>query len=230
MIFAPLTRLCSLAAGAMLSLFVSSSVSGPAWSQNYDAALQVRFGTFLQAGGVSGNASNSTSSTSDPLRYFSKGIGIVSGVELVNKGGLTVGVEIDSVLMDGKASPLFQQVGIDWVVTARARVGVHLRNDLMWYVSGGPALRGSEFTTSAGKTARTRWGGAGGTGLEWDYGGGILFGEYLFAGFGAVDSLVGANQFRYDADVHAFRLGLKFKVGHDHYNDDVAERIGRVSK
>lgn len=209
---------------------MSFVAAAPALSQNTDAALQVRFGTFLQAGGVDGSATNSTTSTTDPIRYFSKGIGIVSGIELVNKGGLTVGVEINSVLMDGKASPLFLQVGLDWVVTARARAGVHLRNDLMWYVSGGPALRGSEFTTSAGKTARTRWGTAGGTGLEWDYGGGILFGEYIYAGFGAVDSTVGSNNFQYDANVHAFRLGLKFKIGHDHYHDDVAERIGRTSK
>lgn len=222
-------NVCSLAqtmvVGALLSL-----TSAPAAAQNTDAALQVRFGTFLQAAGVNGTANNITDQTSDPIRYFSKGIGIVSGIELVNIGGLTVGAEIDSVLMDGKATPLDQQVGIDWVVTARARAGVHLRNDLMWYASTGPALRGTEFTTVIGKTARTRWGWASGTGLEWNYGGGILFGEYMYSGFAPVRGLVAGDTYRYDMDVHAFRLGLKFKIGHDHYHDDVAERIGRVSK
>ena len=216
-----------LFAGALLS-----GVAGtPAVAQNTDAAVQVRFGTFLQGGGVRGTATLEPAGTSDPIRYFSKGIGIVSGVELVNKGGLTIGAEIDSVLMDGKATPLFQQFGIDWMATARVRAGVHLRNDLMWYASTGPALRGTEFTTASAKIARTRFGWSGGTGLEWDYGGGILFGEYMFASFGAVDTGQGtANTYHYDANVHAFRVGLKFKIGHDHYHDDVAERIGRVSK
>ena len=231
-----MTRVCTATVGSLLvGAFVSLLTVAPAAAQNYDAALQVRFGTFLQGGGVQGRASKEATvdgdpMTSDPIRYFSPGVGIVSGIELVNKGGLTLGAEIDAVLMGGKANPLFQQVGIDWVVTARARAGVHLRNDLMWFVSAGPALRASEFTTVIGKTARTRWGWSGGTGLEWDYGGGILFGEYMYAGFGAVESLVAGSNYHYDANIHALRIGLKFKIGHDHYHDDVAERIGRVSK
>jgi opacity protein-like surface antigen len=234
-VFKTLTAMACLVAGVI-------SLPGTVSAQNRDAGLQVRFGSFLQGAIVNGDASVSPLvGTDGPFAYFSKGIGIVSGIEIVNKRGWNYGVEIDAAFMDGKTDKLGQQFGIDYVVTARARVGTHVRPDLLWYASTGPALRGSDLTTSrtsatttttetALKFNRTRWGWAIGTGLEWDYGGGILFGEYLYAGFGNVEVVERATPrtFNYDAHTHAFRVGLKFKVGHDHYyHDDVAERIGR---
>ncbi len=220
-------------------------------AQNYDANLQVRFGSFLQGAAVVGDGSLVTTTTpaptpagpgvptsvseSGPLGYFSKGIGFVSGIEIVNKRGWNYGVEIDAAFMDGRSTRFDQQFGIDYIVTARGRLGRHVRPDLLWYASTGPALRGSDFTSQT-KINRTRLGWSFGTGLEWDYGGGILFGEYVFAGFGSVSHELTNNTvtgtvvraYDYDAHAHMFRIGLKFKVGHDHYyHDDVAERIGR---
>jgi opacity protein-like surface antigen len=202
--------------------------TGPAAAQNYDANLQVRFGSFFQGALVKGDATTSAISGGDgPFSYFSKGIGFVSGIEIVNKHSWNYGVEIDAAFMDGKTEKFGQKFGVDYVVTARARLGHHVRPDVLWYASTGPALRGSDLTT-AEKLNRTRWGWSFGTGLEWDYGGGILFGEYTYAGFGVVNHVSGGTAYNYDADAHMFRLGLKFKVGHDHYyHDDVAERIGR---
>jgi hypothetical protein len=217
----------TLKALAVLSAF-AVSLSEAVVAQNYDAGLQVRFGSFFQGAVVGGNASVAPSvGTDGPFAYFSKGVGFASGIELVNKRGWNYGVEIDAAFMDGKTDKLGAQFGVDYVVTARARAGTHVRPDLLWYASTGPALRGSDFT-SGSKFNRTRLGWAFGTGMEWDYGGGILFGEYMFAGFGGVDQAVDGRSFQYDAHAHVFRLGLKFKVGHDHYyHDDVAERIGR---
>jgi opacity protein-like surface antigen len=220
-VFKTLTALIGLLAGAV-------SQAGTTAAQNYDAQLQVRFGSFLQGAVVNGTTTTTPAVATDgPFTYFSKGIGIVSGVEIVNKRGWNYGVEIDAAFMDGNNGKAGRQIGIDYVVTARARAGTHVRPDLLWYASTGPALRGSDLTTTQ-KFNRTRWGWSFGTGLEWDYGGGILFGEYMFAGFGGVDQAVGANTLHYDAHAHALRVGLKFKVGHDHYyHDDVADRIGR---
>ncbi len=205
----------------------AATTTDRAAAQNYDAGLQVRFGSFFQGAIVKGDASLTPSTGTDgPFTYFSKGVGFVSGIELVNKRGWNLGVEIDAAFMDGKTTKLNAQFGVDYVVTARVRAGTHIRPDLLWYASTGPALRGSDLTTNQ-KFNRTRLGWSFGTGLEWDYGGGILFGEYMYAGFGSVDQTIGVNTFQYDAQAHAFRLGLKFKVGHDHYHDDVAERIGR---
>jgi opacity protein-like surface antigen len=222
----------TLTALAGIGLSVAAYAT-PCLAQNYDANLQVRYGSFLQGAIVKGDASVSPSTGEDgPFSYFSKGIGIVSGLEIVNKRGWSYGVEIDAAFMDGKTTKLGQQFGVDYIVTARGRLGRHARPDLLWYASTGPALRGSDLTTSANPIAakfnRTRWGWSVGTGLEWDYGGGILFGEYMYSGFGDVRIAATADDFSYDANAHTFRLGLKFKVGHDHhYHDDVAERIGR---
>jgi opacity protein-like surface antigen len=221
---------------ALVCLITGAHVhSTTAVAQNYDANLQVRFGSFFQGAIVKGDATVTPSvGTDGPFSYFSKGIGFLSGIEIVNKRGWTYGIEIDAAFMDGHTDKLGQQFGVNYIVTARARAGTHVRPDLLWYASTGPALRGSDLTTApptATKFNRTRWGWAIGTGLEWDYGGGILFGEYLYTGFADVGNTVNGDTFNYDANAHMFRLGLKFKVGHDHYyHDDVAERIGRPQR
>ena len=53
-----MTRVCTATVDSLLvGAFVSLLTAAPAAAQNYDAALQVRFGTFLQGGGVQGRAS-----------------------------------------------------------------------------------------------------------------------------------------------------------------------------
>ncbi len=101
--------------------------------------------------------------------------------------------------------------------------------ELLVYGTGGVAWAGlgvEDVTFSAGVGSsldanKTLTGWVAGGGMEYDfrdYFGTILFAEYLVGGF---DSWKNVPSFAadLDADVHTFRLGVKFKVGHDYYED-----------
>lgn len=236
MLRATFARVTTAAGGIATALWC---LAAPAAAQNYDAGLQVRFGSFLQGAAIRGNAAMEPTAGNDgPFSYFSKGIGVASGLEYVTRRGWNFGIEVDAAFMDGRTNALGQQFGIDYIVTARGRIGAQLRPDILLYATGGPALRGSDLNTTQTnvgtnttglKFSRSNFGWSAGGGVEWDYGGGILFAEYLYSDFGQtnITEAVTPRDFHYNADAHMFRLGLKFKVGHDHYHDDVAERIGR---
>ena len=57
-----------------------------------------------------------------------------------------------------------------------------------------------------------------GVGAEYSWHHVILFGEYNFANFGARQFTINDVRHETDADVHALRLGVKFKVGHDYHD------------
>ncbi len=101
---------------------------------------------------------------------------------------------------------------------------------MLWYGTIGVAFLGTEAQTGSLKVSSTQTGLAIGTGLEYDFGGGMLFAEYLFTGFGDIDASTATTNYTYNADLHTFRVGVKFKVGHDWYYDDVAARTGRPLK
>ena len=220
---------------AILAIAAMSLSGAAALAQNYDAQHQVRTGFMFQPGFVTGSANEATSAQSGSFDFGTLGLGATAGLEWVNRHGTSWGVEIDGVAMQGNGRPLAQNFGADYLATVRLRAGRHVRQDLFWYATAGLGALGVEARIGGQfgnliKVSDTKVGVVLGTGLEWDFGAGLLFGEYLYGSFGSLHATTTSSAYTFDGDIHAFRLGVKFKVGHDHfrYDDDVARRIGRA--
>jgi opacity protein-like surface antigen len=231
----------SLVRSAAAVALVAGLSVGTAHAQNYDGNHQVRVGAFLLGGRGAGDLALTTAAGVTSAGNYSAGlfgIGATAGLEWVHRGHFTWGIEVDGAALTGNDTILAAEISHNYVASLRARLGVYVRNDLVWYGTLGVAGLGfevkTEQTTLTGtslvKHHRTKAGLAAGTGLEWDFGPGLLYGEYMFFGFGDIDGPLGTTRYTADADIHAFRLGVKFKVGHDYYHDDVARRIGRPTK
>jgi opacity protein-like surface antigen len=210
------------------------AVSGQASAQNYDAAHQVRVGAFLQWAGVPGDVKNVGTNATGDFSFGSHGLGATAGLEWINKAGFSWGIEADGAAMSGNTSVFGNTFGTDYLATLRLRGGRHVQPDLFLYGTLGVGALGVQGRVPAAsqfagptKTTDTLVGLVLGGGLEWDFGAGLLFGEYIYGNFGSATVAGNPNTFRYDPDIHAVRFGVKFKVGHDHYRDDVATRIGR---
>ena len=213
-----------------LVTFILLGSAVPAAAQNSDGQHQVRFGVFGQTGPTSGTAANPAGR--EDYSIFTYGIGASAGLEWVRKQGWSWGVEMDGTVLAGNDSGAGNELSPNYLATLRVRGGRHIRSDLFWYGTIGAGYLGMESKTSSifglNKVADSKAGLVLGTGLEWDYKGALIAAEYLYGDFGTFTST--AANHRYDADMHIFRLGVKFKVGHDHYDDDVARRIGRIGK
>ena len=75
-------------------------------------------------------------------------------------------------------------------------------------------------------SSKALFGWVAGGGLEYDlrdYFGTVLFGEYLVGKYEVWNNLPGLNG-NIDTDVQTFRVGVKFKLGHDYYDDVRARR------
>ena len=243
-----ISRSTTTAALAAIGFAVAGATA--ALAQNYDGNHQVRFGAYLLGGSANGTAEFNDISTGNIFNpSYSNGvagIGVSGGLEWVRRGSWSWGVEIDGAALQGSSvkdytvvrrgidTPAVSKIGFDYLATVRARGGLYLRNDFLWYGTLGVAFLGTEARTTiqgnALKVQSTQTGLAIGTGLEYDFGAGLLFGEYLYTGFGDTEAAVSGTHYNYDARLHTFRVGVKFKVGHDYYYDDVAARTGRVLK
>jgi opacity protein-like surface antigen len=231
------------------SLFASTALlalgASAATAQNYEGNYQVRFGAYLLGGKASGNAEVAPATL--PPELFAPtlpggtvfdysngiyGVGVSGGLEWLRRGAWTWGVEIDGAALSGSSTfpSVNSKIGFDYLATVRARGGLYLRHDVVWYGTVGVAFLGTEAKTGSLKVSSTQTGLALGTGLEYDFGGGLLFAEYLYTGFGEIEASTLTTRYLYDADLHTFRVGVKFKVGHDWYHDDVAARTGRPLK
>lgn len=227
--------------GALLAsaAVAAMAIAGPAAAQNYEGNHQVRFGAFLLGAPASGDASITHLGTPFDVSYSHDvyGIGVSGGLEWLRRGAWSMGVEVDGSALSGSSAithpagaPAATKIGYDYLATARVRGGLYLRNDVLWYGTVGVAFLGAEAKTGSLKVESTQTGLAAGTGIEYDFGGGLLFAEYLYTGFGDITASTATTSYRYDANLHTFRVGVKFKVGHDWYYDDVAERTGRPLK
>jgi hypothetical protein len=220
-------------ASAVALFLVTSGWLTSASAQNYDGNHQVRFGAFLQGATVDGSSIVTTplaTNTAD-FDFGSFGAGVSGGLEWVRKGYYTWGVEVDGVALSGNTETLNTRYGVDYLATARVRGGLYMRPDLIWYGTIGFGFLGTEtkLLTGTTKKSNTQTGLAIGTGIEYDFGGGLLFGEYLYTGFDDIDNSltdgITTTSYNNSFDMHNFRFGVKFKVGHDYYYDDVAHRI-----
>ncbi len=217
---------------------VATGWFGTALAQNYDGNHQVRGGFFAQGAAVHGGATatipgDPATETSGSYSFGSAGIGFTGGLEWIERGRWSWGVEIDGAALSGSGDAADFRFGTDYLATARVRGGVFVRPNTLWYGTIGFGFLGTQVKdpsvagSSALKQHNVQTGIALGTGLEWDFGSGVVFAEYLMASFDDMEARLGSTPIAYDTTLHNFRVGMKFKLGHDYYVDDVARRIGK---
>lgn len=209
---------------------VTALAAQKAEAQNWDGSGLIRFGVFLQGSVLDLDIERRTPAGAVLQQSASPsglGVGIVTGYDL-RLGSFVIGGEIDASWDDGgsKARPLSnEKYGIDFLATARGRLGYMVHPGFMVYATGGYGMLGTEYIlegVAAGERKKygTQGGFVYGGGLEYDIGWGIGFLEYLHqdtGGWSFRNSLGNTIDLKSSQDV--FRLGLKFKVGHDHSHD-----------
>lgn len=202
------------------------ALATPASAQNWDGNHQVRFGAFIMGAGIDADlnatpAGGPTSSESASVGLY--GVGVTAGIEWVRRQW-AMGIEFDLAATAGNNTSASAETSIDYLSSLRGRIGVYAQPDLLLYATGGVAFLGAEVKIGSAKQSFTKTGLAVGLGAEWDRGPWLLSAEYLYMGFEAESGTIGTTDYRYDPDAHVFRLALKFKVGLDHYYDDVRAR------
>jgi hypothetical protein len=204
---------------------------GPARAQNYDANLQVRSGVFGQWGIFRGELQQPGVDLGGPggferFAFSSLGVGITAGLEYVRRSGWSYGIEVDGGVLSGEERTAFATYTPNYFASVRLRAGQHWRPDVFVYGTVGIGVLGAEIIVpGVPKLTGSKAGLALGFGVERDFGPGLWFAEYLFNDYGSLG--INAQEVSFDPTSHSLRVGIKFKVGHDHYHDDVADRIGR---
>ena len=152
------------------------------------------------------------------------GTGILGYRIPVGSNTFRLGVEVDGTVGDNSGSFNRYRFTSDFLATARATLGIHLRPDLLWFATGGVGWMGinsassTDARTLAGlgplaladqRSSKTVVGGVVGTGLEWDMGKAIhLRGEYLFGAFESHRAETNVADKTVSTDTHQIRLGV----------------------
>jgi hypothetical protein len=221
---------CALA-GALFVL--GAGAADPARAQNWDGSGLARFGVFLQGAFVDHDITQ-TPALGAAFRQSASpggfGVGISAGYDL-RLGSFVAGAEAD-VAWDGggdKTSPFTsEKYGTDYLATLRGRLGYIFHPGFMGYFTLGYGLMGAEYKREGvvvgggGQKKNATLGGfVYGAGLEYELGWGTAFVEYMHGEFDGWDfrAITSNNRIALDSSLDVIRLGLKFKVGHNHYHD-----------
>ncbi len=218
---APTTRLLALA----LALCGATATSVSA--QNVEGDSRLRFGVFLQGYSLPARETVPGGVTGDVGGY---GVGASFGYDWSLWNGWIVGLEADGVAIDAGTNIRGSKYNGDYLANVRGRLGYNLDRNWLVYATGGLAVNGIHYrgstTSTVGnpnailKESATLPGWTIGTGAEWRYYGSILFGEYLYANYQPFEFTGGFNINRQlDTESHTFRLGVKWLIGHDYYDD-----------
>lgn len=221
---------------AVVVCVVAAGIANTAQAQNWDGSGLIRFGVFLQGANVDYSILQTTpagTSTRQSVSPEGFGAGISAGYD-VRFGSVVVGAEADVAWDDANDrinGSTGEQYGTDYYANFRGRLGFLPIPELLVYGTAGYGLIGAEYkllsTTSSGsKRNATLDGFVYGGGLEYDLGWGTLFGEYLHGDYGTWSFRnIAGTTIAAEAQSDIYRLGLKFKVGHD-YTDDVYRKYG----
>lgn len=213
--------------GMMAAVALSLVFAGGASAKNYDGNGMLRFGIF--GAGEFYDLSKSPD-TAGSTSLDGGAVGFAAGYDLVFARRMVLGIETDLQFGDtrGNLPALALKTHADFMATLRGRVGVFLAPEFLVYGTGGVAWAGLGIEDTAATLGvgsidanKTAVGWVAGGGMEYDfrdYFGTIFFAEYLFGGFETWKNIPG-NGLDIDAEVQTFRLGVKFKVGHDYYED-----------
>lgn len=225
-----------------------AALANPAAAQKYDGGGVIKFGVFGQGtflnydqaqpfaatvspGGIAGGVSIGYDH-SIHQRWM---LGVEVDTSLGDIRGKTNGVgavAINNIPVG--AVPLSPSYGFDYLATVRGRLGYYVHPGWLLYGTAGAAFLGYEIqgpatlpgpATVSLKASDTAVGWAAGVGTEVAWHHVLLTAEYLYAGFGSRDVNVVnpaagvSSTFNVTPDVHAVRLGIKFKIGHDYDHD-----------
>lgn len=207
-----------------VALAVSAGTT-PAAAQNYDGGAIIKFGVFWQATQLRiAQELNGVGFGSGTQEGWLHG-GLSAGIDWRLTRNWLAGVEIDGSFGDARGRINGIDYGLDYQFNIRGRLGYYTRPDLMIYGVTGLSYLGFEAQNSGVgrfKAAETVNGWNLGAGVEYEWHHVLLFGEYSHTFYDTREFSLGNSRYRADADADVFRLGVKFKVGHDH-----AHWIGR---
>lgn len=217
---------------AAAAITAATSRHDAAQAQYVEGNHQVRAGFFIAPGNVSYDITDLGGPTTVHGSGSGVGFGASGGLEWIRAGSMTWGVELDigtangSKIFAATAPPI--KASADYAASIRGRLGFYARPDLVLYGTVGVGAIGTEIahTTGAGnlpKTSKTNIGVVYGAGIEYHRGATILYAEYLRGDYGSQTATITSGlttyDYRYSVDQNLFRLGVKFKVGHD-WKDD----------
>lgn len=225
------TRTLASAAIALVCVALGQGAT-PAWAQNYDGSGVVRFGVFGQGTWVGADVRETALVVPPPpgecldcsgsTNISGLGLGFSAGLDWRLHGNWMWGLEADWVYVGSSSIYGANRYTVDWTASARGRLGYHVHPGWLIYGTTGIAALGIEADAPAVRdTATTRFGWTIGLGTEVDWHHVTLFGEYLYADLDSWRYDTGTTRYNVDTDNHLLRFGVKFKVGHHHYHDDV---------
>lgn len=192
-------------------------VGGPAAAQNYDGDMLLRFGAFGQGAFLNYGVTQPATGTASANSFIG---GLSAGIDYRPSPYWLIGVEADASLGDARANFNNTSFGLDYLFTARGRFGVFPHPDWLIYGTAGWAALGIEVQRggTGSKAVETLGGAIVGLGVEYNWHHVILFGEYDYATYGSRAFTINNIRHETDADSHLVRVGIKFKVGHDHFD------------
>lgn len=193
----------------------------PASAQRYDGSAIIKFGVFGQSTSIHVQENQPISASGNPESGWTGGVS--SGIDFNISSRFLIGVEIDGSFGDARGGVNGTDYGFDYLFNLRGRVGAYMRPDLLIYATSGVSWLGFE-AQQAGvglKAAETVTGYIVGAGIEYDWGHAIIFGEYSHGFYGAREFNIGGIRHEAELDVDIFRVGVKFKIGHDHHHGGI---------
>lgn len=205
-------------ASVALLLLVAAVGADPARAQNYDGDGLVRFGLFAQGTWLDIDRSLPVSASGE---FTGAAGGASFGYDFWRNNRWVLGIEGDAALSDFSDTIGPTSYGFDYMATLRGRLGAYVHPNWLVYATAGAAWLGFEAqsTLTGDKASETITGWTVGGGAEVDCGPVIFFGEYLYTDFGSRTFVVDNVMQQADFDGHNFRLGVKFKIGHDYFDD-----------
>ncbi len=208
-------------ARASFVLLVLAAGIVPANAQRYDGSAIFKFGVFGQNTRLQVQENQPLAASGSHESGYTGGVS--SGIDFNITSRFLIGVEIDGSFGDARGVVNGTDYGFDYLFNLRGRVGAYLRPDLLVYATSGVSWLGFEAQQPGVgiKAADTVTGYIVGGGIEYDWGHAILFGEYSRGFYGSREFNLAAVRHEVDLDVDVIRVGLKFKIGHDHHQSAI---------
>lgn len=192
-------------------------------AQRYDGSAIIKFGVFGQGTRLDTRETQPVVASGSQDGFTG---GFSGGIDFHLPHHLLLGVELDGSFGDARGFVNGTDYGFDYMLNMRGRLGVYVRPDLMIYATSGVSWLGFEAQqqgVGALKAVETVTGWTVGAGVEYEWHHVIVFGEYFHGWYGSREFNLANVRHEAEIDADVFRVGLKFKVGHDHHHD-----IGRV--
>lgn len=208
----------TILARAAAALLAVAMGAGAAAAQNYDGSGVVKFGLYGQGTWLDVGVRQPFTGTASSDGFTG---GVSAGYDQIFGRRWLLGAEIDGSFGDARGTVGGTDFGFDYMLALKGRLGVFARDNWLLYGTVGVGFLGLEIQQPGvgNKAAETLTGLVAGAGTEIDWHHVIVFGEYLYGDHGDRSFSINNVTHNISAEAHMFRLGLKFKVGHDYTHD-----------